>query len=56
MPYCRTDTKRGPPAAPAEAKGLEELFRNLAGVDNLRVAGEVIGTTAEHPQAREAIQ
>jgi hypothetical protein len=37
------------PAAPAEAKVVEEVFRNFAGVYNLHVGGQIIGTTAEHP-------
>jgi hypothetical protein len=37
------------PAAPVEAKVVEEVFRRFARVLDLRVASELIRTTGEHP-------
>lgn len=37
------------PAAPVEAKVVEEVFQRFARVMDLRVAGRVIRTTGEHP-------
>ena len=37
------------PAAPVEAKVVEEVFRRFARVLDLRVGGQTIRTTGEHP-------
>ena len=37
------------PTAPVEAKVVEEVFRRFARVLDLRVAGQSIRTTGEHP-------
>lgn len=37
------------PAGPVEVKVIEEVFERFAGVYNLHVGGQVIGTSGEHP-------
>jgi hypothetical protein len=37
------------PSGPIEAKVVEEVFERFAGVYNLHIGGQVIGTSGEHP-------